>query len=45
MVLLVAVSPTLFSQKQEIVWSDQEKPIVEQLQHPQSAGRCSRPRN
>ena len=29
MVLLVAVSPTLFSQKQEIVWSDQEKPIVE----------------
>src|SRR6266568_3495949 len=30
---LLCLSPVLFSQKQEIVWSDQEKPIVEQLRN------------
>ena len=30
---LLCLSPGLFSQKQEIVWSDQEKPIVEQLRN------------
>jgi peroxiredoxin len=29
--MVVLLSTTLFAQKQEIVWSDQEKPIVEQL--------------
>src|SRR5437660_560027 len=29
--LMVLLGATLFSQKQEIVWSDREKPIVEQL--------------
>ncbi len=30
---LLCLSPVLFSQKQEIVWSDQEKPIVVQLRN------------
>jgi len=30
---LLCLSPVLFSQKQEIVWSHQEKPIVEQLRN------------
>jgi peroxiredoxin len=31
--LMVLLGATLFSQKQEIVWSDREKPIVEQLRN------------
>ena len=29
--LLAAVSSTLFAQRQQIVWSDREKPIMEQV--------------